>query len=62
MPACCCGLAGTNACRTCSNGPLFYQWDVLPYHRTAWQTPRTPGRVIEKFDTEGKLIERITEG
>ena len=56
MRKCWCVLAGTSACDTCPNSReitttgRYGEWTYVP-----------ACRVIEKYDTDGKLIERITE-
>ena len=60
MSTCCCTLAGTRACENCPNGPMRVPWmgkyEPIPYV----QYPHTR-RIVEKFDENGKLIERIIE-
>ena len=58
MPVCGCTLAGTKACLTCPNNTIM-QWSV-PEYSLRYEPKRQ--RIIEKFDKDGKLIERITEG
>lgn len=57
MMSCCCSLAGTNACLTCPNYTI-QQW-VVP--KEYIEVPKKTKRIIEKFNEDGKLIERITE-
>lgn len=57
MKACWCSLAGTRACLTCPNSDIGWNspkehLDCIPYKIKL---------VIEKFDKDGKLVERITE-
>ena len=58
---CCCSLAGTRACLSCPNG---WEWNgALYWFIPPWVVGEPkPKRVIEKFDKDGKLIERVTEG
>ena len=66
MPACCCSLAGTRACDTCQNGASQYRGffiNIPIQENPMWEwTTATPKKIIEKFDKDGNLIERITEG
>jgi ABC-type uncharacterized transport system auxiliary subunit len=60
MNTCGCTLAGTNACLRCPNSNINY------YPSTTWYYPFhspviTGKKITEKFDKDGKLIERITE-
>jgi len=53
MTICCCSLAGTRACETCPNNTditRYGEWTYIPAYK-----------VIEKYDKDGNLIERITE-
>ncbi len=58
---CWCSLAGTAACARCNNNPQYGEWS---YYHTY---PNIPIRrfctkkITEKFDENGKLIERIIE-
>jgi hypothetical protein len=62
MKSCCCSLAGTKACIACTNnidfeyGNTFFITSEIPSEIT-----RYPFKITEKFNEEGKLIERITE-
>jgi hypothetical protein len=58
MPVCCCSLAGTKACITYVNSELG---SINPNYRHWIKYDTRKPRVIEKFDKDGKLIERITE-
>ncbi len=65
MSSCCCSLAGTRACFTCPNGPNQYSpYMTYPvYYQNIPQTYPSPSKKItEKYDKDGKLIERIIEG
>lgn len=63
---CWCSLAGSKICETCGIG----SWMSLP-STTTYPTSQTPDwhlsdwhsgrKVTEKFDKDGKLIERVTE-
>ena len=57
MLACYCSLAGTRACLTCSKGMI----DMMFYPPIYYEKNKPKERIIEKFDKDGKLIERITE-
>lgn len=56
---CCCSMAGTLACEEC----MRRQGYIKPYNSGIVNMPRPLKKrtVIEKFDKEGKLIERIIE-
>jgi hypothetical protein len=59
MSICCCSLAGTAACETCSNRPYnSSRFNPLDYKLF---TPIKTKKVIERFDKDGKLVERIVE-
>lgn len=63
MPTiCCCSLAGTIACLTCSRRSYGNQpsLPIQPPPGTTWE-PTPMKRVVEEFDKEGKLIKRTTE-
>ncbi len=62
---CCCSLAGTVACFTCPSR-YQYEWWRTPYtYYPAYPDITYPKphskKIIEKFDKDGKLIERIVE-
>jgi len=58
MQVCHCSLAGTSACAGCFQNPNAKWFSSLDTH---YQPIRKNKRVIEKFNQDGKLIERITE-
>jgi hypothetical protein len=60
MPVCNCSLAGTKACENCMNLNKTYTL-TLPLGFYDMSNKRTSIRTIEKFDKDGKIIERITE-
>lgn len=69
MISCCCTLAGTRACDTCSAGPSQGHTITWPLNYglttdgniTIDKSKEKQKRITEKFDKDGKLIERITE-
>lgn len=73
MISCCCSLAGTKACDTCSAGPsqggytgFNITWPLnhglkTDGNMTIDKPKEKQKRITEKFDKDGKLIERITE-
>ena len=70
MKACCCVLPymNPNACKNCLNNKDdvsefylgFFPYPNETYQPKEWQKDTTHKEVIEKFDKDGKLIERIT--
>mgnify|MGYP001411248134 CR=1 FL=1 len=52
---CCCSLAGTKACLSC---PTYLNDIAFGVNKV---NESYKYRVVEKFDENGKLIERITE-
>jgi hypothetical protein len=63
MGGCSCSLAGTNACMTCGNGGVrdWHSNQYLYSKKYQMSQGSISKRVIEKFDSEGRLVERITE-
>ena len=57
MNFCLCTLAGTRACLTC---PQYIEYFGQSVSGIPFQYPLKKTEVIEKFDENGKLIERIT--
>lgn len=67
MRVCCCSLAGTDACKTCLNGSVSTFTNYWNWWQD-WYVPEGTGyvknsykKVTEKYDKDGKLIERIVE-
>ena len=68
---CCCSLAGSVACRNCSRWKEYYGDNIFNYPKNDWTEIGQYGKntlkpeihkikkTIEKFDKDGKLIERI---
>ncbi len=56
---CCCSLAGTSACLGCymRNSNISY----YPTYPDIYYPKPYIKKITEKFDKDGKLIERITE-
>lgn len=62
MGACCCSLDGTRACLSCTNHQEEFTWTIPSgWYEQVKNIPRAKC-IIEKFDKDGKIIERITEG
>lgn len=57
---CCCSLAGTQACMRCGRWREYYGDWTAPI-RYPIEPNVKPKRIIEKFDKDGKLMERIVE-
>lgn len=58
MKVCWCTLAGTMACKNCPNNSYYTGLSLKEVEEFYNKKPK---RIIEKFDQDGKLIERITE-
>ena len=65
MQSCCCSLAGTRACLTCSNGPAFYPDPYLvrlyPPYFHEWPVPCPPMDEPRKDIDLEKAFKKIAE-
>jgi hypothetical protein len=57
MIACCCSMAGTKACLTCPQ----YQNMIWPDQASIMPNIYPTRKTTEKYDKDGKIIERIIE-